>query len=631
MTPRSRPGVPWARFDDLQTGTAVQCPTPHRVLVAERPEQVVGVLAEVERATDAGDWAFGYVAYEAAAGLDPHLVVHRSSPIGMPLVWFGLCDEPIPVPPLDAAEQGRSPAHAEWHPTWTPAGHARDVARVRDRIAAGDTYQCNLTVRMAGRVHGDPFGLYRDLALGQRGAHNAYLDLGRFAVASASPELFFERRGDQVLLRPMKGTARRGRHLREDEALAHRLRSSAKEQAENVMIVDLLRNDVARVAETGSVAVPALFTVERYETVLQLTSDVTARLRPGTGLVELFRALFPCGSVTGRPRRAPWTSSARSSRLPAASTAARSVSSGRPTRRSGPASAWPSGPPSWTRRRAMPSTAPAAASRGTRSRRRSTPRSSRRRLSSPPAPGSSSCWRPCGTNRTAACATVIVISGVWRSRPSTWGSGSTCPARWRRCGRGSPDGDAARVRLRLRRTGAVAVDVEALPATLPEPVLLALDDEPVDPFERWLYHKTTFREPYDRRRLRRPDVDDVIMVNTRGELTEVTRATLALKVDGTWWTPPLASGCLPGVERARLLDLGVLHERVLRRADLDAAHGLAVISSLRGWRDARLLADVAGSGAGAAAEGGDDVRPEHQGVARNRELRGPAAAGQMHA
>ena len=303
MTPRSRPGVPWARFDDLQAGTAVHCPTPHRVLVAERPEQVVGVLAEVERATDAGDWAFGYVAYEAAAGLDPHLVVHRSTPFGMPLVWFGLCAEPVPVPPLDAApSRTGSPAHAEWHPTWTPAGHARDVARVRDRIAAGDTYQCNLTVRMAGRVHGDPFGLYRDLAVGQRGAHNAYLDLGRFAVASASPELFFERTGDQVLLRPMKGTARRGLNLREDEALAHRLRSSSKEQAENVMIVDLLRNDVARVAETGSVTVPALFTVERYETVLQLTSDVSARLRPGTGLVELFRALFPCGSVTGAPK-----------------------------------------------------------------------------------------------------------------------------------------------------------------------------------------------------------------------------------------------------------------------------------------------------------------------------------------
>ena len=107
--------------------------------------------------------------------------------------------------------------------------------------------------------------------------------------------------------------------------------------------------------------------------------------------------------------------------------------------------------------------------------------------------------------------------------------------------------------------------------------------------DRWLHHKTTFREPYDRRRLRRPDVDDVIMVNTRGELTEVTRATLAVQLDGTWYTPPRSSGCLPGVERARLLDRGVLRERVLRPADLDTAEGLAVISSLRGRRAARLV------------------------------------------
>ncbi len=261
------------------------------------------MLAEVERATDAGRWAFGYVAYEAAAGLDPQLAVHPSTPMGMPLAWFGICDQPIPVPPLHAGgAAGPGLSSCDWHPTWTREEHAEGVARIRAHIAAGDTFQCNLTVRMAGRATGDPLGLYRDLALGQGGAHNAYLDLGRFVVASASPELFFERRGDHVLLRPMKGTARRGRHRDEDRRLADQLRSSAKERAENVMIVDLMRNDIGRVAEIGSVEVPALFTVERYETVLQLTSDVAARLRPGTGLVELFRALFPCGSVTGAPK-----------------------------------------------------------------------------------------------------------------------------------------------------------------------------------------------------------------------------------------------------------------------------------------------------------------------------------------
>jgi para-aminobenzoate synthetase/4-amino-4-deoxychorismate lyase len=147
---------------------------------------------------------------------------------------------------------------------------------------------------------------------------------------------------------------------------------------------------------------------------------------------------------------------------------------------------------------------------------------------------------------------------------------------------------AARVRVRLRRDGTLAVDVEAPPAPPAGPVLLAVDDEPVDPGESWLHHKTTMREPYDRRARRRPDVDDVIMVNTRGELTETTRASLALELDGRWWTPPLGSGCLPGVERARLLEAGRLQERVLPVADLGRAEGVAVLSSLRGWRAAEL-------------------------------------------
>lgn len=603
----SRPRAPWARFDDLRAGTAVQCPAPHRVLVAERPDQVVGVLAAVERATDSGSWAFGYVAYEAAAGLDPHLAVHRSTPMGVPLVWFGLCDEPTPVPALDAAGPDRPPTPARWRPTWTPAEHARDVARIRERIAAGDTYQCNLTVRMAGRVHGDPFGLYRDLALGQRGAHNAYLDLGRFAVASASPELFFRRTGDQVLLRPMKGTARRGRYLDEDRVLAHRLRSSPKEQAENVMIVDLLRNDVARVAETGSVAVPALFTVERYETVLQLTSDVTARLRPGTGLVELFRALFPCGSVTGAPKASsmavirslepgprgvycgaiglvgPPGAPVRAGFSVAIRTAVVDTDSGEAVYGTGGGITWDSEPAAEHAEvlaKATVLSAPAREfelletmrydpRRGLRNRDRHL-----RRLAE-------------SAEHLGFRFDLPTALDALRSRLS-----------------GS---DAARVRLRLSRTGAIAVDVEALPATRAGTVLLAVDDEPVDPYERWLHHKTTFREPYDRRRLRRPDVDDVIMVNTRGELTEATRATLAVEVDGTWCTPPPESGCLPGVERARLLDRGVLQERVLRRTDLDAARGLAVISSLRGWRDARLLTSAAA--ACAAAESGPQPQP----------------------
>ncbi len=583
----------WARFDDLRTGTALGCAAPDRVLVAERRDEVVGVLAEVERATDAGRWAFGYVAYEAAAGLDPHLAVHPAPPMGMPLAWFGICAEPVPVPPLDAAgtgapDDGGPPGTAEWHPTWTAAGHADGVARIRERIAAGDTFQCNLTVRMAGRVAGDPFAVYRDLALGQRGAHNAYLDLGRFVVASASPELFFERRGDEVLLRPMKGTARRGRHRDEDRRLAAELRSSEKERAENVMVVDLVRNDVARVAEIGSVEVPALFAVERYETVLQLTSDVTARLRPGTGLVELFRALFPCGSVTGAPKASSMAVIRSIEDEP------RGVYCGA-IGLVGPPDAPVRARFSVAIRTAVVDTATGEAVYGT---------------------GGGITW---GSQAAAEHDEVLAKAAVLRARPREFElletmrhePGRGLRNRDRHLQRLAASADhlgfrfdpgaarellgsrlagcpAARVRLRLRRDGTFAVDVEALPPPAPGPVRLAVDDEPVDPQEGWLYHKTTVRAPYDRRRERRPDVDDVVMVNTRGELTEVTRATLALQLDGSWWTPPLESGCLPGVERARLLATGRLAERVLRVADLERAERVAVVSSLRGWRAAEL-------------------------------------------
>ena len=296
----SASGTPWARFDDLQAGTALRCPPPFRVLVASTPADVVPVLTEVERATAAGHWAFGYVGYEAAPGLDPALPTHPPDPDGPPPAWFGLCAPPVPVDPVPAA--GGSALH--WRPDWSDADHHRAVDRVRDHIAAGNTYQVNLTDRLRAPFDGDPAGLYADLAAAQAGAHNAYLDLGRHVLASASPELFFDWDGDVLRTRPMKGTAARGRTVDDDRRRGEELRGSAKERAENLMIVDLLRNDVSRIARVGSVDVPALFELEEYPTVWQLTSEITARTRADVGLVDVFRALFPCGSVTGAPKRA---------------------------------------------------------------------------------------------------------------------------------------------------------------------------------------------------------------------------------------------------------------------------------------------------------------------------------------
>lgn len=189
-----------------------------------------------------------------------------------------------------------------WTCAWTREQHRDAVAAVQARIGEGDTYQVNLTTQLAGPVVGDAAALYGDLAAAQGGAHNAFLDTGRFAVASASPELFFAALDGDVTMRPMKGTSRRGGTPDEDGRLADDLRTSPKERAENVMIVDLVRNDLARLATAEGPRVTSLCELETYPTVHQLTSEVVATARPGVGLVDMFRALFPSGSVTGAPK-----------------------------------------------------------------------------------------------------------------------------------------------------------------------------------------------------------------------------------------------------------------------------------------------------------------------------------------
>jgi len=585
---------PWARFDDLKAGTAYCFPSAQEVLVAHRPDEVAAVLRAVDRVTEAGRWAYGFVAYEAAGAFDPSLVVHPPQPDNLPLAWFAVTDPPVDVAPLadavDSADQppvGAADGEVDWVPGWRQEQHHRDVERIRARIERGETYQCNLTVRMRGRAPERPLELYRQLALGQRGAYNAYLDLGRFAIASASPELFFERVGDELVLRPMKGTAARGRTLAEDQAQADQLRSSAKERAENVMIVDLIRNDAARVAEVGTVNVRELCAVERYETVLQLTSTVTAQLRPDVGLVELFGALFPSGSVTGAPKVstmalireleptprgvycgaigfvAPPDAAVRARFNVAIRTAVIDRDTGSAQYGVGGGITWSSDPEAEHREVEVKTAV---------LRRRHRDFELIETLRFEPELGLRNLDRH--LDRMAASAEYF---GFRFDQPSVLGR---LDLPWSRP-------ESARVRFRLRRDGQFTTEVFPLDQTA-DLVRLVVDDEPVDSTSRWLRHKTSQREPYDERRLRHPEADDVVLVNERGELTETSRASLAVRLAGEWWTPPLQSGCLPGVERGRLLELGTISERVLTLVDLHRAEELAVLSSLRGWRSAVL-------------------------------------------
>ncbi len=294
MVPSSR-----ARFDNLAAGTALAFPRVIREAVAWRADEVAETITAVDEWCAGGGWAFGFVAYEAASGFDRTLATHPPLP-GLPLVWFGLTLDPLAVPtvhaPLEDLESG------PWIVGASSDTYRRAIHAIQERIAAGDTYQANLTTRLRGHVDDDVEDFYAALVTRQGGKYNAYLDIGRFAIASASPELFFELRGNECVMRPMKGTARRGRTRGEDEKALRMLVSSEKDAAENVMIVDLVRNDLARVSAPGSVRVTSLLHAERFGTVHQLTSEVRGELTRETTLLDVFRATFPCGSVTGAPK-----------------------------------------------------------------------------------------------------------------------------------------------------------------------------------------------------------------------------------------------------------------------------------------------------------------------------------------
>jgi para-aminobenzoate synthetase/4-amino-4-deoxychorismate lyase len=236
------------------------------------------------------------LSYEAAPAFDSALCTHN--PDDFPLAWAGVFSEPS-----DPGEIRSVASSNPWLPAVTKDEYNECVTRIRDLIAAGDTYQVNYSFPLNSTFKGEPYAWFCALRGAQQGArYSAYLDLGRYQVLSLSPELFFERHGDHVRTKPMKGTVRRGSNDDEDEQLARWLQNSIKNRAENVMIVDLLRNDLGKVSVPGGVEVTSLFDLERFETVWQMTSTVEATLRSGTSLMDVIGALFPCGSVTGAPK-----------------------------------------------------------------------------------------------------------------------------------------------------------------------------------------------------------------------------------------------------------------------------------------------------------------------------------------
>lgn len=272
---------------------------------ADTPDEVGVAFAAMSEARDAGKWIAGYASYELGYALIDRLMPLMPAQRDVPLMHFAVFDAPTPAAPIlaAAADQIAGVRLSRPEPQWSEGEYAAAFARLRDYIGAGDVYQVNLTFPFGAQATGTALGLWQALQARQPVRHGAFVDLGGTVLLSRSPELFFRvDKAGHIITRPMKGTLPRGATPAEDDARADWLAHDPKNRAENLMIVDLLRNDVSRLSRTGSVRVPELFKVERYRTVLQMTSTVEARLRDDIGLRDIFEALFPCGSITGAPK-----------------------------------------------------------------------------------------------------------------------------------------------------------------------------------------------------------------------------------------------------------------------------------------------------------------------------------------
>ncbi|HEX5391921.1 MAG TPA: chorismate-binding protein [Rhodocyclaceae bacterium] len=555
--------------------------TPVQVLTAPCVEQVQPVLAAAHAAAKQGYWVVGCVAYEAAPAFDRALSV-RESEGSLPLAVFAVYESPVP----GAAKVEGSFRCGPWQAEISRARFDTDMAGIEADIRAGRFYQTNHTTRLRADFAGDAEALFNSLVQAQPGGYSCFLDGGpeaNWQILSVSPELSFDWSPDGLLTtRPMKGTAPRFADPSADQAAADALRASAKEQAENLMIVDLLRNDLSRVAQTGSVDVPHLFDLEALPSLWQMTSTVQCKTCPSLNLTDVFAALFPCGSITGAPKV----------------TAMQSIAE----REMSPRGAYcgalgiirPGGHATFSVgiRTVVIEGDRAECGIGSGITIDARPDSefaewqAKRRF----------LWRASAgfqlleTLRLEAGEYWLLERHLARMAASAehfgfaWNYDEAARVLTDLV-QGKSQG-AWRVRLLADRDGRFTAEAHALEPT-PDEYRVRLATTPVQSDNEFLRHKTTERGVYG---AHQPEVGlfDVLLYNERDELTEFTKGNVVVELDGRLLTPSLACGLLPGALRAELLATGEIAEAIITRADLARATGLWFINGVRGRVRAKL-------------------------------------------
>ena len=597
--------APFILLDDARPGGASPArlyQAPREVVVARRPDEVLPALERIAALSAEGLHLAGYLAYEAGLALEPKLAPLAAPRTGAngPLVWFGAFESyreiaADAVPAWLAGQASGSAQVGPLDPQLSPGGYAAAFGALQERIAAGDIYQANLTFPLAGSYRGDPLALYAAARPAAGAGYGGVLFDGSHWLLSFTPELFFAERGGHAMVKPMKGTRSRGRDPAEDAALKAELEASEKDRAENLMIVDLLRNDLARVSMAGSVKVEQAFAVESYPTVHQMVTTVRARLADSTGAVDMLRALFPCGSITGAPKIRAMElidQAERDARGPYCGAIGRID---------------PAGPDG---------SSDAAFNVAIRTLRL-TPGENQRGhavlgVGSAIVADSEVMteWREClvkgGFVRLAAGGADLIETmrftpeeGVpllelhlERIKASSVELGFAFD---RHAVRNAIqalcfEADApARLRLLVSRSGAYCLELGALPAPPSEPVACAVLPLPVDQGDWRLRHKSSDRHFYEAALdvARTAGAQEALLIRDDGLLTEGSFTNLFAERNGKLLTPPASLGLLPGVLRRSLIESGRAIEAELTLVDLE--QGFYIGNALRGLMAARLI------------------------------------------
>ncbi len=542
---------------------------PYQVISTNDIHQVRQALQDVETLVEQNRWhAAGFVSYEAAPAFDYALQVLKSG--DFPLLWFGLYSEPvrmeIPLPVGDPVPQ-------TWQPSLGRESYNTSIEKIKEYIARGATYQVNYTMSLGTQFSVDAWDFFLSLAKEQN-KYAAFLNTEQYTICSASPELFFKLDGERIYSQPMKGTVKRGRTTKEDSQQAEWLYHSAKNRAENVMIVDMIRNDLGRIAEIGSVHVAELFEVEKYPTLFQLTSTVQAKTT--ASLTEIFSALFPCASITGAPKVSTMKIISELETRPRKiyTGSIGSISPGRKAqfnvairtaiidRQNGSAEYGVGGGIVWDSTNADEYDEALLKSQV---------------LTNPQQEFSlleTLLWTPQeGYFLRERHIARMADSAEYFDFPFSEKEIKDLLEKTEKAFTSKQ-----RVRILLNRSGRFTLETADL-MSRENPFKVKLADTPIDSTDPFFFHKTTKREMY-------PAIsgaDDILLFNEREELTEFTIGNLVVEIQGKLFTPPIACGLLAGIFRSHLLDNGQITERIIHKDELKNCGKIYLINSVRKW------------------------------------------------